>query len=79
MNRLLAILLMIGVFFLLDLYVFQAVKTLSRTSSLDTRRLISTIYWAIPVVSLVVWIVIQFIIPPIICQEILARLFGQLC
>ena len=64
MNRLPAILLTIGFFFLLDLYVFQAVKTLSRASSLETRRLISTIYWAIPVASLVVWIVTQFIIPP---------------
>lgn len=64
MNRLPAILITIGIFFLLDYYVFQAVRTLTRDSSADTRRLIHGIYWAIPAVSLVVWIVTQFLVPP---------------
>lgn len=64
MNRLPAILITIGLFFLLDLYVFQAVKTLTRGSTLETRRLIHGIYWAIPIVSLTVWVVTQFILPP---------------
>ena len=64
MNRLPSILITIGVFFLLDFYVFQAVRTLTRGLSLDARRLIHTIYWAIPIVSLGVWIITQFLIPP---------------
>ncbi|MEZ4904526.1 MAG: hypothetical protein R2822_23650 [Spirosomataceae bacterium] len=64
MNRLPAILITVGIFFLLDLYVFQAVKTLTRGSLSETRRLIYGIYWAIPIVSLVVWVVTQFLIPP---------------
>ncbi|MDF7820464.1 metallophosphoesterase [Runella sp. MFBS21] len=63
MNRLPSILITIGVFFLLDLYVFQAVRTLTRGLSLDARRLIHAIYWAIPIVSLGIWIVTQFLMP----------------
>jgi predicted MPP superfamily phosphohydrolase len=64
MNRLPAILITIGVFFLLDLYVFQAVKALTRGSALETRRIIHAIYWVIPIISLAVWIVTQFLISP---------------
>jgi len=64
MNRLFAILLAVAFFFLIDWYVFQAVKTLSRGSLIETRRLIYGIYWAIPAVSLMIWVVTQFLIPP---------------
>lgn len=64
MNRLPAILIVVAFFFLIDLYVFQAVKTLTRGSMLETRRLIHLIYWAVPLVSLGVWIITQFLIPP---------------
>ncbi|MCU0340190.1 MAG: metallophosphoesterase [Spirosomaceae bacterium] len=64
MSRFFVILVTAGIFLLLDLYVFQAVKVFTRGSSPDTRRLVYGIYWAVPVVSLGVWIVTQFLIAP---------------
>jgi uncharacterized protein len=64
MSRFTVVFIAIGIFFLIDLYVFQAVKVLTRTSSADTRRLIHLVYWAVPVVSLVVWLITQFLLPP---------------
>ena len=64
MNRLFVILIAISIFFLLDLYAFQAVKTLTRSSTADTRRWIYLIYWAIPVLSVTVWVITQFLLPP---------------
>jgi uncharacterized protein len=64
MNRLPVIIVAIFVFFLLDLYAFQAVKTLTKSLSTDTRRWVHGVYWAVPIVSVVVWVVTQFLIPP---------------
>ena len=64
MNRLFVILIAISIFFLIDLYAFQAVKTLTRSSTADTRRWIYLIYWAIPVLSVTVWVITQFLLPP---------------
>jgi len=63
MNRV-VIIIAVGIFFLIDLYVFQAVKVLTRASSPNTRRLVYVVYWVIPVVSLLMWIVTQFLLPP---------------
>lgn len=64
MNRIFAVVLAIVFFFLIDFYVFQVVKTLTKSSTTDTRRLIYYFYWSIPIVSLLVWIVTQFVISP---------------
>jgi uncharacterized protein len=64
MNRNLAILFAIIAFFLIDLYAFQVVKTLTKSSSTDTRRLIYYFYWAIPLLSISVWAITQFLLPP---------------
>lgn len=64
MNRIFAISTAIVVFFLIDLYVFQAVKSLTKSLSDDSRRLVYYAYWALPIISLGVWIVTQFLLPP---------------
>ena len=64
MSRLVVVMIAVGIFFLIDFYVFQAVKVLTKASSPETRRLIHTLYWAVPVVSLVVWLFTQFVLPP---------------
>ncbi|MFN4144682.1 MAG: metallophosphoesterase [Runella sp.] len=64
MGRFTAILMIIGVLLLIDWYVFQAVKVLSKDFAPDNRRLVHSIYWAVPVLSLVVWLFTQFVLPP---------------
>ena len=64
MSRLVVVIIAVGIFFLIDFYVFQAVKVLTKASSPETRRLIHALYWAVPVVSLVVWLFTQFVLPP---------------
>ncbi len=64
MNRIFAIATAIVVFFLIDYYVFQLVKTLTKSTSADTRRLIYYAYWGLPIVSLTVWLITQFLMPP---------------
>lgn len=64
MSRIFVIFAAVAVFFLLDLYVFQVVKTLTRSLHADTRRLIYWLYWAVPVVSMGVWVITQFFIAP---------------
>lgn len=64
MSRFVIVLIIVGILFVIDWYVFQAIKTLTQSSRAETRRLVYFIYWAIPVVSLSIWIVTQFLIPP---------------
>ena len=63
MNRIVFFLLIAAVFFLMDLYVFQAVRNLSRSLSETTQRMITTAYWSLTAISLVTYIVMQ-LLPP---------------
>lgn len=63
MNRIVFFLLIAAVFFLMDLYVFQAVRNLSRSLSETTQRMITTAYWSLTGISLVTYIVMQ-LLPP---------------
>ncbi len=63
MNRIVFFLLIAAVFFLMDLYVFQAVRNLSRSLSETTQRVITTAYWSLTGISLVTYIVMQ-LLPP---------------
>lgn len=63
MNRTGFFLLIATVFLLIDLYVYQAVRVVSRSLSENAQRTISIIYWGITAVSFVTYIVMQ-LIPP---------------
>ncbi|OIN57977.1 metallophosphoesterase [Arsenicibacter rosenii] len=63
MNRIVFFLLIAAVFFLMDLYVFQAVRNLSRSLSETTQRVITTAYWSLTGISLVTYIIMQ-LLPP---------------
>ena len=52
MNRLFGLILVVVFFLIIDFYFFQAVKTLTRGLTENTRRIINFIYWSIPVISL---------------------------
>ncbi len=51
MNKMITILVLAIIFVLIDLYIFQALKVTLQQFSLNTRKIIFTVYWAITIVS----------------------------
>lgn len=52
MNRVIPSLIFLFVFFLIDYYLFQAVKLSFKNISISTQKVISYIYWSIPVLAI---------------------------
>jgi uncharacterized protein len=52
MSRLFAVGAFIFFFFLIDFYFFQAVKTATRSWSVENQRILKIIYWSVPIVSI---------------------------
>ncbi|UHG91300.1 metallophosphoesterase [Spirosoma oryzicola] len=48
---------------LIDWYVWQAIKTLSRSASESTQRIITIIFWGFTVLSLLLYVVLQYMPP----------------
>ncbi len=61
MNRTFLGFLLIAIFFLIDLYVFQAIRILARNASESTQRGIAWGYWAFSILSLGTWLMLQLV------------------
>lgn len=81
-NRFLVILLLSILALLIDLYVFQAIKTAFQNSTEITRKIVFTIYWSITVLALLAVLVLLFTNPQklggITRNFILTALFANL-
>ncbi|MGL4631770.1 MAG: metallophosphoesterase [Leadbetterella sp.] len=54
---------MIAIFLLVDFYIFQAVKVSIRGYEASTQKIIKTIYWLIPIISLASILLLFFVFP----------------
>jgi uncharacterized protein len=75
------VVLLVGVFFILvDLYVFQAVKTAFENSSSEARKIAYGIFWGITTLTLIAFFSYHFISPDILGRQtrtlILVGIFG---
>lgn len=66
MNRILFFLLIAAVFLLMDVYVYQAVRTVSRGLSETAQRVIASVYWGVTALSLITYIVMQLLPPDMV-------------
>ncbi len=57
------------VFLLIDTYVYQAVRVLTRSYSENTQRTIALIYWGVTAVSLLAYVVMQLLPPDAIGRQ----------
>ncbi len=63
MNRTALFIILPAILLLIDWYVFQAVKTVSRSATESTQRMIALIYWGFTGLSLLLYVVMQ-LLPP---------------
>ena len=63
MNRSFFFLILTFIFFAIDWYVWQAVRTLIRASSLTTQRWVTGVYWGFSILTLGAYIIVQ-LLPP---------------
>src|SRR5919199_1400713 len=54
---------------LIDIYVYQAVKTLSRSATESTQRTIAIIYWGFTALLLVLYVIMQLLPPDSISRN----------
>lgn len=59
MNRILFFILISLAFILMDWYVYQAIRTVSRSLSEDTQRIISLVYWGFTALSVALFLFMQ--------------------
>ncbi len=53
-------LIFISIMILLDLYVFQAIKTVSNNGSNKTKAIVYAIYWAISIIAIISFLIFVF-------------------
>jgi uncharacterized protein len=70
MNRIFGILLVIIVFFALDYYFFQSIRHLLRNLSATQQRIVTMIYWAIPVVAFTAFMVGFYLFPAYLTSNV---------
>ncbi|CCH56633.1 metallophosphoesterase [Fibrisoma limi BUZ 3] len=63
MNRTAFFLIVPAIFLLIDAYVYQAIKALTRNATESTQRTIALIYWGFTALSILTYVVMQ-VIPP---------------
>ncbi|GAB3894401.1 metallophosphoesterase [Larkinella knui] len=63
MNRIVLFFLVSAVLLLIDWYVFQAIKTVTRSASENTQRIVTIIYWSFTGVTIVTYLTMQ-LLPP---------------
>ncbi|MFD2932159.1 metallophosphoesterase [Spirosoma flavum] len=69
MNRTVLFFILPAILLLIDWYVFQAVKTLSRSATESTQRTIALLYWGFTALSLLLYVVMQLIPPDSISRN----------
>lgn len=70
MNRIFGIILVIIVFFALDYYFFQSIRHLLRNLSATQQRVVTMIYWAIPVVAFTAFMVGFYLFPAYLTSNV---------
>lgn len=68
MSRIVFFLLIAAVFLLMDFYVYQAIRAVSRGLAETTQRVISSIYWGGTVLSLITYIAMQLLPPDMVSR-----------
>ncbi|GAB3892612.1 metallophosphoesterase [Spirosoma agri] len=63
MNRTALFFILPAILLLIDTYVYQAIKTLSRSASESTQRTIAIIYWGFTGLSILLYVIMQFLPP----------------
>ncbi|GAB4004588.1 metallophosphoesterase [Spirosoma sp. KCTC 42546] len=69
MNRTALFFILPAILLLIDWYVFQAVKTLSRSASESTQRIIAIAFWGFTALSLLLYIIMQLLPPDSISRN----------
>ncbi|GAB4045655.1 metallophosphoesterase [Spirosoma litoris] len=69
MNRTALFFILPAILLLIDWYVFQAVKTLSRSASESTQRIIAIAFWGFTAVSLLLYVIMQLLPPDSISRN----------
>lgn len=69
MNRTAFFFLVPAIFLLIDTYVYQAIRALTRNATESTQRTIALIYWGFTAISIVTYIVMQLIPPDSISRN----------
>lgn len=77
MNRSVLFFILPAILLLIDWYVFQAVKTLSRSATEGTQRIIAIAFWGFTAVSLLLYVIMQ-LLPPTLSAVTRARFCGHL-
>ena len=65
MNRSFFFIILTFILFAIDWYVWQAVRTVIRTSSLTTQRWVSGVYWGFTIVTLSAYVLVQLLPPDV--------------
>lgn len=69
MNRTALLFILPAILLLIDWYVFQAVKTLSRTATEGTQRIVTLVFWGFTALTLVLYVAMQLIPPDSISRN----------
>ena len=69
MNRTAFLFIIPAILLLIDVYVFQAVKTISRSATESTQRTIAIIYWSFTGLALLLYVVMQLLPPDSISRQ----------
>jgi uncharacterized protein len=70
MNRSLFFIFLAFIFFAIDWYVWQAVRTVIRTSSLTTQRWVTGAYWGFSIITLSAYILMQLLPPDLFSKAV---------
>ncbi|SOE22200.1 hypothetical protein SAMN06298216_2649 [Spirosomataceae bacterium TFI 002] len=63
MQRIIWVLVFVGLFLAIDFFVFEAIKQVSKALSENTNRVISYVYWSIPIISISIIAIAFFLFP----------------
>ncbi|GAB3987637.1 metallophosphoesterase [Spirosoma daeguense] len=78
MNRTGLVFILPVIMLLIDWYVWQAVKTVSRSASDGTQRIITMAYWGITALSLLLYVVMQFLPPDSLSRQLRTFLWASI-
>lgn len=78
MNRTALFFVLPVILLLIDWYVFQAVKTLSRSATETTQRTIALIYWGFTALTLLLYVVMQVLPPDSISRQLRTFLWASI-
>ncbi|GAB3689795.1 metallophosphoesterase [Spirosoma flavus] len=70
MNRASLVFILPVIMLLIDWYVWQAVKTVSRSASESTQRIITIAYWSLTALSLIIYVVMQLLPPDSLSRQV---------